>query len=60
MELFAFAVKEAEKLGMHVWIYDEDGWPSGSCAGRTAKTRENLRIKEFEVKNGGYALKDVI
>ncbi len=38
MELFAFAIKEAEKLGMHVWIYDEDGWPSGSCAGRTAKT----------------------
>lgn len=28
-KLFAFASKEAAKRGMQVWIYDEDGWPSG-------------------------------
>lgn len=28
------AVAECERLGMHYWLYDEGGWPSGSAAGR--------------------------
>ena len=27
------AIKEAEKLGMNAWLYDEDGWPSGFAGG---------------------------
>lgn len=27
------AVDEAEKQGLYVWLYDEDGWPSGFAGG---------------------------
>ena len=48
--LFAYASKEAEKRGMQVWIYDEDGWPSGSAGGKTAENLENIRIHSFTYK----------
>ncbi len=28
------AVDEAEKQGLHIWIYDEDNWPSGYAGGK--------------------------
>lgn len=34
MELFKYAVEQADELGLEVWIYDEDGWPSGFAAGK--------------------------
>ncbi|HUZ46592.1 MAG TPA: glycosyl hydrolase [Terriglobia bacterium] len=38
------AVRHAHKVGFHTWIYDEDGWPSGSAGGRTirANPKRNL------------------
>ncbi len=39
MELFAFAVKEAEKLGMHVWIIMMTG-------GRPAAARDGRQKQE--------------
>ncbi|MBQ2712543.1 MAG: hypothetical protein IJF71_04115, partial [Clostridia bacterium] len=27
------AITEAEKYGLEVWLYDEDGWPSGFAGG---------------------------
>jgi len=32
-------LKAAKARGLHVWLYDEFNWPSGSCHGRV--TREN-------------------
>ena len=32
-ECVAACVDEAEKLGMHAWLYDEDRWPSGAAGG---------------------------
>ncbi len=32
-EAFAAAIEVAEKRGIHVWIYDENGWPSGFGGG---------------------------
>jgi len=32
-ELFTFAVEEAKKLGMRVWVYDDWSWPSGLAGG---------------------------
>ena len=26
-------IEEAERLGMEVWLYDENGWPSGFAGG---------------------------
>ncbi|MFA9477944.1 glycosyl hydrolase [Phycisphaerales bacterium AB-hyl4] len=31
--LFVFAVEQAKKLGMRVWIYDDWSWPSGLAGG---------------------------
>lgn len=36
------AVDDAERLGMHYWLYDEGGWPSGQAAGRVVATRPDL------------------
>jgi len=32
-QLFDFTVKTARELGMHVWIYDENSYPSGFAGG---------------------------
>lgn len=32
---------EAEKLGMHAWAYDENGWPSGFVGGKLLEDMEN-------------------
>ncbi len=31
---FRLIVGHCRRLGMHCWLYDEGGWPSGSAAGR--------------------------
>ena len=47
LKLFDFAVREASKRGMQLWIYDEDGWPSGSCSGKTAVNDSSLRLHKM-------------
>ena len=34
-EVFAFVTDECERLGLRLWIYDEDGYPSGGAGGLT-------------------------
>ena len=36
-EVFAFIADECERLGLRLWIYDENGYPSGSAGGLTIK-----------------------
>lgn len=39
-------VREAERLGMHAWLYDEDRWPSGFAGGLVqAKSGDEARAK---------------
>ena len=59
--LFAFASKEAEKRGMQVWIYDEDGWPSGTAGGKTAENDPSIRIHNlvYEKDSDGNITFDV-
>ena len=33
--VFAFAADECERMGLRLWIYDEDGYPSGGAGGLT-------------------------
>ena len=33
--VFAFVADECERLGLRLWIYDEDGYPSGAAGGLT-------------------------
>ena len=34
-QVFAFVADECERLGLRLWIYDEDGYPSGAAGGLT-------------------------
>ena len=60
-ELVEHCVKEAEKLGMEAWLYDEDRWPSGSAGGfltsKPEHRRKYLIMKELE---GQGELKDCL
>lgn len=42
---FSLVLKEAEKLGLDVYIYDEDGWPSGFAGGLVTNLGEEYWIK---------------
>ena len=46
-----FAVKEAEKLGLQTWIYDEMNWPSGTADKRVLKARPDLAQRYIECIN---------
>lgn len=37
MEYIKTSADEAERLGMLIWLYDEDRWPSGSAGGLVTK-----------------------
>ncbi|MHB9037393.1 MAG: glycosyl hydrolase [Armatimonadota bacterium] len=47
-ELFGWCLREAKRLGMYVWIYDELNWPSGT-AGMTVQQDPNLQSKFLHV-----------
>ena len=40
MQCIKACSEEAKKLGMHAWIYDENGWPSGFCGGKLLENPE--------------------
>lgn len=37
MELVRYATEQANKLGMRIYLYDEDRWPSGSAGGKVTE-----------------------
>lgn len=44
------AVEEARRLGMKVWIYDEDNWPSGYAGGAVIAAHPHLCAKHLCVE----------
>lgn len=44
-ELVRHACKEAQRLGLKIWLYDEEGYPSGSVGGRLPALGEPYRQK---------------
>jgi hypothetical protein len=39
--IFLTGVKVAEELGLHLWLYDEDGYPSGAAGGLVLERNPN-------------------
>ena len=39
MDMVKLSVECAEQLGLKVWLYDEDRWPSGNCGGKVTADR---------------------
>lgn len=54
-EYVEFTLKEAEKRGMKVWIYDDLNWPSGSGGGYVVKNHPEKR--EFQLRYSSAKLK---
>lgn len=56
-DCYRFAVEEAKRLGLEVWIYDEDGWPSGFAGGQVTALGEKHWLKElhFSESNAGIS-----
>lgn len=44
LDLVAFAVKQAARLKMKVWLYDEYNWPSGTAAGKVLRDHPEYRM----------------
>ncbi len=48
----AASVSEGKKYGFFSWIYDEDCWPSGNCAGKTAEVNPEFRVRCLFARRG--------
>lgn len=44
-ELYGVVIEEAKRLNLEIWIYDEDGWPSGFSGGNVTARGEKFWIK---------------
>jgi len=53
MECIEQCCKEAEALGMHAWVYDENGFPSGFVGGALLEREEN-RDRFLTYKQGAF------
>ncbi|OGV56636.1 MAG: hypothetical protein A2X49_08620 [Lentisphaerae bacterium GWF2_52_8] len=55
LELVRFSCERAAELGLKIWLYDEDGYPSGNAGGKVQKLRPDLVQKylsfEYSVTN---------
>jgi hypothetical protein len=45
--LFRFAAEKCQSLKMKLWLYDEGGWPSGSCLGRVVAQNPSLSAQSL-------------
>lgn len=54
-EYYRFAIEQAQRLGLEIWIYDEDGWPSGFAGGKVSDLGEKYWAKKltFSYKEDG-------
>ncbi len=50
-QVFAAVAKRAGELGMHVYLYDEGGWPSGGACGKVAASDPEGR---FNARRYGF------
>lgn len=51
-ELVGFVLETAENLDMHIWLYDEFNWPSGSCKNTVIEQDPAFGAKRFLYENG--------
>ena len=47
------ALTFARSLGLHIWLYDEGGWPSGAACGLVCKGHPELRAHQLAGSKSG-------
>ena len=55
LDVFAAVVRRAGELGMHAYLYDEGGWPSGGACGLVAASDPEGRFAPRERTTAGGA-----
>ena len=45
LDVYAKVVEHAKSLGMHSWLYDEGGWPSGGACGLVAASDSDGKFR---------------
>lgn len=66
LELYSYAVKSAKSRNIHMWLYDEGGWPSGSACGKVVLqhpeyAKEHLCFRRLTFDKGDvYKSKDAL
>ncbi len=55
-DLIGFAIETAKRLSMHIWLYDEFNWPSGSCKNAVAKENPAFAARRFVYKDGAVTV----
>ena len=55
LDVFAKVVRRAGELGMHAYLYDEGGWPSGGACGRVVASdpKESFTRREITCAKDG-------
>ncbi len=53
--LWKVALREAERLDMNIWIYDENSYPSGFAGGIVSEAMPEARGKRLEIKEANAA-----
>lgn len=51
-EKLSFCVREAKRLGMKVWLYDEYNWPSGNVGGKLIREHPEYRQRGLNYEIG--------
>ena len=57
LEILSETILYAKSLGMEFWIYDENGWPSGSAGGRVKKRFPDRKCEWAILKDGCVRIK---
>src|SRR5437762_5228280 len=52
MRILSALILEARDAGMDFWIYDENGWPSGSVGGELLRRYPDARQSWLVMENG--------
>ena len=52
LDVYAKVIRHARDLGMHAYLYDEGGWPSGAACGLVAESDKEGRFMPHEVVVG--------
>lgn len=47
LELFRYSTEQCHSLNMNMWLYDEGGWPSGTCVHRVVEQNPALVQKKI-------------
>ena len=59
MEIVSKVILHAKKIGLLFWIYDEDGWPSGTAGGKVLEALPDSTCEWLVLEEGEVVVKSI-